>query len=120
MASLGMGGPYQFTSSEIDRVVTKTSPGNYALGQMNEQNTFIVRYVGRSDTNLNQELKARLPTGLPQFKFSYAASPKAAFEKECQNYHDFGESESLNNEIHPDRPDNTNWVCPSCTIFSEN
>ena len=32
MASLNMEGPYAFTSAEIDKVVTRKSPGNYALG----------------------------------------------------------------------------------------
>mgnify|MGYP000061884240 CR=1 FL=1 len=32
MASLGMQGPYPLSTAEIDRQVTRTSPGNYALG----------------------------------------------------------------------------------------
>lgn len=116
MANLGMEGPYKFTSSEIDRVVTRTSPGNYGLGYSND--TFIVLYVGRSDSDVNQELKARLGSSrYKEFKYSYATSPKAAFEKECRNYHDFGGSEKLDNEIHPSRPAGTNWECPICTIF---
>ena len=46
MATLEMEGPYIFTSSEIDRVVTRTSPGNYALGYTKDDGTFIVQYVG--------------------------------------------------------------------------
>jgi len=115
MASLGMEGPYIFTSSEIDRVVIITSPGNYALEYSND--TFAVHYVGRSDGNVNLELKARLPSKYKHFKYSYATSPKAAFEKECHNYHDFGGSEKLDNEIHPSRPAGSNWKCPVCTIF---
>ena len=115
MASLGMEGPYNFTSSEIDRVVTKTSPGNYALGLSND--TFNVNYVGRSDSNVNQELKVRLDSKYKHFKYSYATSSKTAFEKECRNYHDFGGSKSLDNEIHPSRPAGTSYECPVCTIF---
>ena len=118
MASLGMGDPYDFTYEEIVRVVTKTSPGNYALGHM-EDSTFIVQYVGRSDSGVNQELKAKLSSKYLKFKFSYASSPKAAFEKECHNYHDFGGKEKLDNKIHPDRPVNTDWKCPVCNIFDE-
>ena len=117
MTSLGMNGPYTFTSSEIDRVVTRTSPGNYALGYTQDDGTFIVKYVGRSDSDVNQELKARLALNYNKFKYSYATSPKAAFEKESQNYHDFGGKEKLDNEIHPSRPAGTNWKCPVCTIF---
>ena len=117
MASLGMEGPYNFTSSEIDRVVTRTSYGNYALGYTKDDGTFIVQYVGRSDTDVNLELKARLTSKYKHFKYSYATSPKAAFEKECHNYHDFGGSEKLDNKIHPSRPADTNWKCPVCDIF---
>ena len=52
MASLGMNGPYDLTNDQIDKQVTKTSPGNYALGY-SEDKTFFVKYVGRSDTDLN-------------------------------------------------------------------
>jgi len=120
MASLDMQGAYDFNSSEIDRVVTKTSFGNYALGhleKLGEGETFIVEYVGRSDTDINKELKARLSLKYSKFKFSYATSPKDAFEKECRNYHDFGGSDKLANKIHPDRPAGTDWKCPSCNIF---
>lgn len=117
MASLGMSGPYAFTSTKIDEVVTRKSAGNYALGHTKDDGTFIVEYVGRSDTDLNEELNARLSDRYKKFKYSYATSPKAAFEKECQNYHDFGESAKLDNKYHPARPDGTNWKCPVCDIF---
>ena len=116
MASLDMQGSYDFTSSEIDKIVTRMSPGNYALGYTGD-NTFHVRYVGRSDSDVNQELKARLSSAYEKFKYSYATSPKAAFEKECRNYHDFGGSEKLDNKIHPSRPPKTDWKCPICNIF---
>lgn len=117
MASLRMQGPYVLSSAKINEVVTKTLPGNYALGYTKDNGTFIVQYVGRSDTNLNQELRSKLGNSYKKFKYSYATSPKAAFEKECQNYHDFGASEKLSNRYHPDRPDDTNWKCPVCSIF---
>lgn len=114
MASLGMNGPYVFDSEKIDEVVTKTSAGNYALGYTKDNGTFIVEYVGRSDTDVNQELKTKPSNKYKKFKYSYATSPKAAFEKECQNYHDFGGSAKLNNKYHPARPNGTTWKCPVC------
>ena len=117
MPSLGMEGPFNFDSGTIDRVITRTSLGNYALGRTKEDGTFIVHYVGRSDTDLKQELKARLEKGHPKFKYSYATSPKAAFEKECKNYHDFGGKDRLENDVHPARPDSSSWKCPVCNIF---
>jgi hypothetical protein len=115
MASLGMNGPYKLDTTTIDQVVTRTSAGNYALGNKNNEGTFLVGYVGRSDSDVNARLKAWVGNrswGL--FKFSYATSPKAAFEKECENYHDF---KPPGNDKHPQRPANTNWKCPRCNIF---
>lgn len=116
MATLDMQGSCAFTTEEIDRVVTRTSSGNYALGRV-EDDTFYVSYVGRSDSDVNGELKSKLHLNYARFKYSYATSPKAAFEKECRNYHDFDGSEKLDNKIHPDRPNGTNWKCPVCNIF---
>jgi hypothetical protein len=115
MASLGMQGPYPLTTAEIDRQVTKTSPGNYALGRTDDEGTFRIHYVGRSDADVNARLKSWVgKTRQPQFKFAYATSPKAAFEKECLNYHDFSPP---GNTSHPDRPAGSGWKCPRCRIF---
>ncbi|UCZ75809.1 hypothetical protein LHK94_01950 [Dickeya zeae] len=117
MASLDMGNYYDFTSDEIDRVVPKTA-GNYALGYI-RNNQFTVQYVGRSDSDVNQRLKSHIGNHplCTHFKFSTASSPKAAFEKECENWHDFNPPE---NKIHPDRPSNSkNWKCPRCNVFNE-
>ncbi len=111
---------YPFTAAEIDRLVTTVSAGNYALGYINGNGKFAVRYVGRSDGNLNQRLKSHLGNhdDCTHFKFSYAGSPKAAFEKECQNFHDFGGVQKLKNVNHPAEPANSKlWKCPiaNCT-----
>jgi hypothetical protein len=119
MASLDMKGSYPLTTQKINEVVTRTSAGNYALGYVSNS-TFYVRYVGRSDDDVRARLKSwvgKNPTRYKQFKFSYATSPKAAFEKECHNYHDFGEREKLDNKSHPQRPAGTSWKCPVCDIY---
>ncbi|MEX2575288.1 MAG: hypothetical protein WD382_01420 [Halofilum sp. (in: g-proteobacteria)] len=117
MASLDMGGSHPLTDSKIDEIVTKTSPGNYALGYQGE-NSFIVQYVGRSDSDVNSRLHDWAAKGKhKRFKFSYASNRKAAFEKECRNFHDFGGTEKLQNSAHPDRPNDSDWECPVCTIF---
>lgn len=119
MATLGLEGPWQLTDDGIDAAITAVSPGNYALGYTDAQGTFRVRYVGRSDDNLNTRLHDWTGNSrYKQFKASYATSPKAAFEKECHNYHDFGGADGkLDNEIHPDRPKGANWKCPVCDNF---
>ncbi len=115
MASLGMEGPYTLTTAEIDRQVTQTSAGNYALGKTSTTGGFTPYYVGRSDSDVKARLKSWVgKTTQPKFKFSYANSPKAAFEKECNNYHDF---KPRGNSSHPDRPNGSGWKCPRCRIF---
>ena len=118
MTSLNMNGPYELTSKKIDEVVTKTSAGNYALGYFSDS-TFYVRYVGRSDNDVNSRLQAWVGKSdrYKHFKYSYETSSKAAFEKECKNFHDFGGSKDLDNEQHPQRPKGTNWKCPVCDIY---
>lgn len=115
MAKLNMNGSYELSNEKIDQNVIKTSAGNYALGHTKDS-SFIVKYVGRSDDDLNKRLKDWVGD-YKQFKYSYATSPKAAFEKECRNYHDFGENKKLDNEYHPDRPDGSTWKCPVCDVF---
>lgn len=116
MATLNMNGSYELTKNKVNEVVTRTSPGNYALGYKID-NTFYVQYVGRSDSNVAERIKQHLGEGYERFMFSYATSAKAAFEKECHNYHDFGGKEKLDNAIHPDRPAGSGWKCPCCKIF---
>lgn len=115
MPSLGMQGPYSLDFETIDKVVTSKSPGNYALGKNNENDALLVNYIGRSDIDVNDRLKSWVNQSTnPLFKFSYATSPKAAFEKECVNYHDF---KPAANDNHPNRPENSNWKCPKCNVF---
>jgi len=115
MASLGMNGPFDLDEKTINSMVTKKSAGNYALGRINDEGTFLVGYVGRSDQDINGRLKNWVDeTKYSKFKFSYAFSPKAAFENECKNYHDF---DPPLNDSHPDRPNDTNWKCPRCNIY---
>jgi len=115
MPQTGLRGPYALDSDTIDRIVTRTSAGAYALGKV-EDASFYVSYVGRSDDDINRRLKDWVGK-YSKFKFEYYDSPKAAFEKECSLYHDFGEKEKLDNDKHPQRPEDSNWKCPSCNIF---
>ena len=119
MAKLYMDGPYELTRESIDNTVTRTSPGNYALGRDTKKG-LLVYYVGRSDDDVGGRLRdwvGEKPARYAYFKYSYATSPKAAFEKECQNYHEFGGKEKLDNASHPQRSEGTDWECPTCDIF---
>jgi hypothetical protein len=113
MARPTLSGPYPLTTVGVDGAVTSKSPGVYALGKF-ENATFYIHYVGRSDDDVGARLKQHVKEWYPQFKFAYATSPKDAFEKECELFHDFGGS---NNPNHPSRPAGTTWRCPRCKIF---
>lgn len=117
MASLNMTGPILLGKDAIEKQVSRTSPGNYALGYVKDDGGFIVQYVGRSDTDVNDRLKDWVGK-YKSFKYSYATSAKTAFEKECNNFHDFGGTQKLANDIHPDRPNGSGWKCPRCKNFA--
>lgn len=111
--------PYKLSSLEaitnerIDAVVTQKKPGVYALDK-SAKGSFQVNYVGRADKDLNDRLKKWVGKGYKYFKFDYATSPKDAYEKECELWHDFGDPEGkLDNKNHPDCPNGTNWKCPN-------
>ncbi len=115
MAISGLNGPYALTDESIERVVTKKSPGVYALGRF-EDNVFHIAYVGRSDTDINGSLKKHVGD-YSHFKFDYFLLPKLAFEKECELYHDFGE-DGLDSGVHPTRrSQDVTWRCPRCKDF---
>ncbi len=109
--SLNMNGPHSLNTQSVNTNVNKKM-GNYALGYVNDQDTFIVQYVGRSDTDIHGRLTYWANQNESKnFKYSYAKSTKEAFEKECKNYHDFNPPK---NDMHPDAPSGTSYTCPYC------
>jgi hypothetical protein len=114
MVTLGMNGPYVLEDREVSRQVNRTSPGNYGLGYIKEDGSFVVQFVGRSDYDVNNRLQSWVSSGYKYFKYSYASHAKAAFDKECCTYHDFGANEKLDNKSHPERAAGTRWKCPVC------
>jgi len=74
MRSLEMSGSYPLTDEAIDEALTRTSPGNYALGYM-DGDTFNVFYVGRSDSDLRQRLHEWV--SMPSRYEEYASPAKA-------------------------------------------
>lgn len=114
MTTLGMLGPIELKADNIDNLINAKSPGNFALGHI-EGKAFIVKYIGRSDSNLNNQLKTYIGR-YPNFKWSYASSVKAAYDKTCQNYHDFGGSDALDNKTHPEKPGGEYLICEICGL----
>lgn len=112
MPSLEMGNSwYDYDSDEINSNVSSNKIGNYALGYEKEE-SFIPKYVGRSDSDVKDELINYLDdkSHHKKFMFRYASTEKEAHEKECKNFHDF--EKQLENEKHPDSPNGMNLTCP--------
>jgi hypothetical protein len=118
MQSTEIEGPYSLNAQKIAEVVARTSAGNYALGCVRE-NGFCVQYVGRADDDLAKRLRSwvREYTRYKSFVFSYAPDPREAFDRECEDFHDFGGTERLDNTAHPKRPSKTEWLCPRCDFY---
>ena len=122
MASLNMSGPYPiWIKNEEDELVKNTGNevssdiifGNYAFG-ISTATGFRPYYVGRSDSGLlkeiNQQIDKGKADGCDKFKYSAANNATEAYEKECQNYHDF---KPKYNKVHPDKPKNNgHYKCP--------
>ena len=102
--------------SDLDKVVPKgRTIGVYALGYVDpSDDAFVVRYVGRSDSNDNG-LNGRLhdhdgtKTDCTHFKFTVLASEREAYERESRIYHDFDPGL---NEVHPALPNGVSYGCP--------
>ena len=74
LRSLAMSGSYPLSDAAIDEAMTRTSPGNYALGYM-DGDTFSVFYVGRSDSDVRRRLHEWV--GMPSGYDRYAPASKA-------------------------------------------
>ena len=72
-----MSGSYPLSDEAIDEVLTRKSPGNYALGYMDGE-TFNVFYVGRSDCDVRQRLHDWV--GMPSQYENYASPAKASWD----------------------------------------
>ena len=106
-------GPMRLAFDEISQSTPRVAPGVFVLGHTGPDGKFYVDYIGRSDKDLRDKLLSLIGSG-NLFKFRYMASSEAAFQAECELFHDFKPS---GNRMHPDRPAGTNWVCPRCQFF---
>lgn len=118
MPTLEMGNNvYKMDAETISKLIDDNIIGNYALGFITPNNSFVVKYVGRSE-DLKKRLLGHLndESKYSYFKFSLATSIKEAYLKECKNFHDFGGTKYLDNKIHPAKPDGIRDSCPYCGL----
>jgi hypothetical protein len=113
MMKTGLSGPYRLCFDDIDALVTRKSAGVYALGHADGDGRFCINHIGRSDIDLKARLLETIGSNT-LFKYGYYSSPRTAFEKECELFHDI---RPPGNRIHPDRPKGTRWECPRCRMF---
>ena len=109
MPNSGLFGPFDLTADGVSNQVTGTGPGAYALGTLKNDGLFYIDYIGRSDDDLAARLQDHVPTSYPHFKYAFYPSALAAFNKECQLYHEF---KPTANKVHPARPKGTRHPCP--------
>lgn len=96
---IGFKGPYELNKETIIEVVGDHS-GSYLLADSHFWGNKI-KYVGRG------KLKTRLKQRIGMYKYFYckiANNHHTAFKLECREYHRYGKSNSLDNEIHPASP----------------
>ncbi len=117
MATSRLRGPFTLTTLGVQKAVTRTSAGAYGLGHTRQtDNVFIIEYVGRSDDDVCARLLKWAPAKYLQFKYEYYDSSLAAYRKECDLFHDFSGMGSLDNEVHPAKPANSNLRCARCGV----
>jgi len=103
-------GPFKLTDDLIDAEVERTSPGVFLLSKRGRRGAFTVMYIGRSDTDVNNQLHVHVGA-YERFQYEYCATAQVAFEKECGYYH---EHDPHDNNAHPRRPAGSAWKCPRC------
>jgi len=113
MALNDLYGPFALTDEAIDQEVRQRQPGAYLLEESTDLVDLRSVYVGRSDTDLNNQLHVHVGS-YKLFWYECCFSAQAAFTKECALYHDF---EPSDNPVHPRRPAGTDWKCPRCSLF---
>jgi hypothetical protein len=113
MAKTGLMGPYRLDFDTIDAAIRRSSAGVFALGYTSPEGKFCIAHVGRADTDVKGKLRGCIGSAT-LFKFGYLPNSKAAFQRECELFHDLSPP---GNRVHPGRPRGTNWECPRCRIF---
>lgn len=115
MATPEFKGPFLLTAEKVSIAVaaSKAWPGTYMLGHTDDDGTFVVETIGRSDSNVKETLKAHAGQ-YQRFAFQYCATAKAAFERECDLYH---ELMAERGDPHPTRLEGSYWKCPHCTFL---
>jgi hypothetical protein len=112
MLASTLSGPYHLSFDDINAVIRRKSAGAFALGYVDQKGDFRIRYIGRSDDDVRQQLCNMIGSD-QYFKYSYYVTAAGAFYKECELFHDFRPQA---NHLHPERPKGTSLDCPRCRL----
>ena len=116
MIQLNIRGVHDLAAGIIDRMVPEEVIGNYVLGYREGSGGIRIKYVGRSDTDLNRRLHEHLDESYDAFMFNTQDTPEEAYLEECRNWHKYGGDKGrLYNKNHPDRPEGCTEHCPVCS-----
>lgn len=110
MPTTALDGPYTLDHETIDKVVAKTASGVFVIGNTGRDGKFYIDRVGRSDTNLRQELYDCIGTD-SQFKVSRTKNPAEAFALECDVFHVIRPPMTI---MHPEPPAGRVLRCRHC------
>jgi hypothetical protein len=103
-------GPYRLDVDGIRKKVPVVGSGVFALGYIDQQGAFRIRYVGRSDNTLPTTLQSFIGSDL-YFKYAAFRNVKESFLYECKLFHEFLPPA---NRLHPERPRGVSTSCPYC------
>ena len=110
MGSANLNGPFRLSFEGISLAVRENTPGVFALGSLDAQGRFCLSRVGRSDDDLQCELR-NLIGSETLFKFAHTRDAEEAFLKECELFHKFRPQSNI---LHPMRPIDSHATCPIC------
>lgn len=95
-------------------------PANYRIGRLSNLGYSVI-YVGRVDNRQDRGLKDRMIEHLDDFEgdcyfeWNESASILDAYKKECKDYHYWSSFGTLENSIHPRKPNSSFFtICPIC------
>jgi len=102
---------FPFTLQAIEDEVRRTAPGAYVLDPPESRVRVAGAFVGRSDTDVANNLIRHLKTGYKTFAYTYVKSPLEAYNIECEMWHEW---KPAPNPLHPSVPAGIKTLCPVC------
>lgn len=113
-----MNGPYALTRDSVSRVVPSGKIGTYLLASYGKTmfgtDAVFIEYVGRS-LDLRDRLLEHVPERYLLLYFKELATESSAYLSECEDYHRYGGTSCLDNEVHPAKPSIVSPRCPVCS-----